>query len=345
MKQSIGTQTPLGLLSAEVRNDILGRNGNVAQDLAMAKMFVGSMIGVLFSGLAAEGLMTGSGPSDPGKRAVWRQVYQPHSVRIGDLWYDVHRLGPLGVLASAAADMHDVAHTALKGDMEHAAAMFMHAVTQNFLDEGFMRGPADLIKAVEDSQRYGDRYVRDFLSSFVPYSVGAQQVARSVDPYSRQVRSFMDAVRNKLPWDSRSLLPRRGPWGDPLPNAEGLGHMTAIYMKHHSEDPVNIALLHLGIGVAPPQRRVMNVKLTDDQYDDYSRLAGRMAKQRLDVIVRSQEWSAFPPATQRDVIQTTIRQSRASAAGLLQMKYPDLAVKARDQKIGHSRGEDIKPYD
>jgi hypothetical protein len=37
-----------------------------------------------------------------------------------------------------------------------AAAHLQHAITQNILDEFFIKGPADLIKAVEDLRRYGE---------------------------------------------------------------------------------------------------------------------------------------------------------------------------------------------
>jgi hypothetical protein len=105
---------------------------------------------------------------------MWREVYQPHSVRVGDLWYQVNRLGPIGMLMGIAADMYAVSHDATEGEILKAAAHLQHAFTQNILDESFMRGPADLIKAIEDPGRYGEGYIKNFLSSFVPYSVGVQ---------------------------------------------------------------------------------------------------------------------------------------------------------------------------
>jgi len=51
------------------------------------------------------------------------------------------------MLISTAADVYDVAHEATAGNLLTAAAHLQHAVTQNILDESFMPGPADLIKA------------------------------------------------------------------------------------------------------------------------------------------------------------------------------------------------------
>ncbi len=339
LKQSVIERTPIGILTAELRADLMGKNGNVAQDTAMARMLVGTGMAVVMGSLAAEGYASGSGPKDPRESAMWRLAgNQAHSVRIGDVWYDIHRLGPLGMLMGIAADMYEVAHLAMTDEFADAAAHFQHALVQNVLDESFVRGPAELIRAVEDSDRYGPQYIRNFLSSFVPYSVGMAQVARASDPYSRQARTVVDAMKAKVPGLSESLLPRRDIWGEPMPNRETLGApgVSAIWMTHVSHDPVNIALLNLGIHPAQVGRKIRNVELTDQQFDDFARIAGRMTKQRLDVIVRSPDWATWPQHIQRNVVEEVIKQSREAARGLIMMKFPQVvrdATAARLEKF------------
>lgn len=336
--QSIVQRTPVGLLSRELRADIMGKNGNVAQDTAMARMLVGTGMAVTFGGLAAQGLVSGSGPSDPHKAAIWRMAgNQASSVRIGDVWYDVHRLGPLGMLLGISADLYDVAHAAQTDGMLAAGSSLMHAFTQNILDESFMKGPADLIQALEDHDRYGERYIQNFLSSFVPFSVGMAQMDRASDPYTREARTVMDSVRQKVPGLSESLFPRRDIWGEPLPNHDALvaRGLTAVYETQVSRDPVNLAMAALNMGPAPVERKIRNIKLTDGQYDDFARLAGRMTKMRLDAIVRSPDWQTWPATIRRDVITETIRQTRAAATGVMMMKNPSIpaaAVQAKRSK-------------
>jgi hypothetical protein len=97
-------------------------------------------------------------------------------------------------------------------------------------------------------------------------------------------------------------------------------------------------------GIAPAQveRKVRNVEFTDQQYDDFARIAGRMTKMRLDTIVRSPDWQSWPNHIRHDVISEVIRQSRESARGMMMMKYPQIAhdaVEARRQKFtGEPRG-------
>ena len=325
--QSIVQRTPIGILAPEIRADLMGKNGTIAQDTAMAKMLVGTGLAITFGGLASQGLMSGSEPSDYKEAAIWRLAgNQAHSVRVGDIWYDVHRLGPLGMLMGIAADMYQVGHVATQEDMSKAGATLVHAITQNVLDESFMRGPSDLIRALEDSDRYGDQYVRNFLASFVPFSVGMAQMARASDPYTRQARTIMDAIKAKIPGISEELLPRRDIWGDPIPNKEVLGGpgLSAIYEQAISKDPVNLALLQLSIFPAQPERRIRNIKLTDQEYDDYCRIAGRMTKMRLDAFVHSPDWAVWPDHVKRDVIQSELKADREAAAGIVMGKYPHI---------------------
>ena len=325
--QSLIKRTPLGaILSAELRADLAGRNGTVAADTAAARMLVGTALSTLCGGLAAQGYLTGSGPSDPNEARVWRLVYQPHSVRVGDMWYQVNRLGPLGMLSGIAADMYDVAHTAAEGDMLAAAAHLQHAFTQNVLDESFMRGPAELLRAIEDPGRYGEAYLKNFVASFVPFSVGMAQIARAADPHARQARTVMDAIVQKVPGMSQSLMPRRDVFGEELPSPDALGlpGLSAIWEKKVTTDPVNLALAALGIGITMPERKIRNVDLTDAQYDDYARVAGRLLKMNLDKVVNSGMWERLGNAQKHDVIKHTLEQTREAARAMTMMKFPQI---------------------
>jgi len=230
--------------------------------------------------------------------------------------------------------MYDVAHSAEKGDFVHAAAHLQHALTQNILDESFMRGPSDLIRAVEDPGRYGDAYIRNFLASFVPYSVGLNQVNRAIDPYTRQARTVVDAMKAKVPGLSQELLPRRDMWGEMLPSRDALVSpaITAIFMQKRATDPVNIEMVRLGMGPAPPERKILNQQLTDEQYDYYSMIAGRMAKGRIDSMVRSPDWANVPDGQKRDLISLQIKNSREAARQAIMARDPTIAVRAAQAK-------------
>jgi hypothetical protein len=141
INQTLLQRTPLGVLAPTIRADLMGKNGSIAQDKAVARMLVGGALAITFGTLAAEGYVTGAGPQDPNQAATWRLAgNQPHSVRLGDTWYDLHRLGPIGMLLGMAADLYGAAHTAASEDLATGAAYLHHAIAQSVLDESFMRG-------------------------------------------------------------------------------------------------------------------------------------------------------------------------------------------------------------
>lgn len=343
IKEGVLKRTPVGLLSQSIRDDLMGKNGNIAADMAASRMLVGSALAATSVMLAAQGYFNGSGPTDKNMAALWREAgNMPHSVRIGDMWYAVNRLGPLGLLMGIAADMYDVAASASEGDYLQAGNLLQHAFTQNILDESFLRGPADLIKAIEDPAHSGEKWITSMGTSFLPFSVGMAQLARAMDPYSRQARTFMDTVKLHTPGLSEQLEPRISIWGEPLPGRDAMLHsgITAIYEQRQNRDPVNIALLRLGIGIAPVPRRIRQVELTDQQWQDFARMSGRLTKQRLDALVMSDMFRRSPGHMQHDLIKTTVNQSREIARGWMMARWPRIVSDAHRQKMDIWKAED-----
>ncbi len=344
MGQALMERTPLGAFAPEIRASLAGKNGPAAQDLAVGRMIAGTALATTFGLLAKQGLVTGSGPQGKDEQetrhlqAMWKLAgNQAHSVRVGDLWYDVHRLGPLGMLMGVAADMSEIGSYASDGDLGKAGGAVMHAFTQNILDESFVKGPADLIEAVQDPARYGPSYIRNQLAGFVPYSTALAQMARASDPYSREARSIVDTIKAKIPGLSESLLPKRDVWGMPIPARDALGgpYATAIYQQRANADPIAQALLDIGVYPAPVERKIRGVDLSDQQHDDFARIAGGLLHDRMRTMVGSRDWPSLPGHVRHDIVEAQVKATRETAAGMVMMKYPSIpaaAVAARRAK-------------
>jgi hypothetical protein len=104
-------------------------------------------------------------------------------------------------------------------------------------------------------------------------------------------------------------------------------------MQQMSHDPVNLALLNLGINPGKLKRNIRNVDLTDDQYDEFQMVAGRSTKARLDVIVNSRDWQAWPNHVRKNVIVAVIDHSREAARNYMMMRYPQIMRDATQAKI------------
>jgi len=335
ISKTVIQRTPVGILSQAIRDDLMGRNGNIAQDTTTARMLAGTALAITFGSLAMEGYITGSGPSDPNQARAWREVYQPHSVKIGNMWYQMNRLGSLGMHLGIAADLYEVARDISEGDALSAAAHLQHAITQNILDESFMKGPSDLIKAVEDPGRYGENYLKNMVGAFMPFSVGMYQMNRAADPYTRQARTVMDAILQRIPGQSQYLQPRINIYGEPMPGPTAVPG-TSIYEQQVNRDPVRQAALDYNFKPAMPERKIRNVELTDEQYTEFATLAGRLLHQRLDMFVRSPDWRTWPAWQKHYVMEETLRQSREVAIGAMFARHPQIArdaALARREKI------------
>jgi hypothetical protein len=314
MRETVIKRGLPGLLSDDMR----GRNGPLAQNRAGARVAVGVSLSVVGAGLAAEGVLNSSAPSDPRARGLWTLVNgMPHSIRVGDLTFDLSRLGVLGMHLGIAADLYNVADTAAHGDMVHAGSLLVHSIAQNFLDEGFAEGISEMLKAVDDNDRYGQAWVRNFVKSFVPYAVGLSQSARMIDPYAREARTVTDSILAGIPFASESLEPRRDIWGEPIQNR----NWALVYSQRIQDDPVNRELLGLGVFPAQPQRKIRGVAITDAQYDDLSRIGGRYAKALLDNDVRTPGWSSIPAEHRIEIIKKDIETARESARTTIMMSH------------------------
>ena len=315
-KAAFGRSTPLGLFHADVRDDLAMRNGGAAFDRTAGKMLAGTSFMIAAGSIAAKGLLNGSGPSDPKQAAEWRQINgQPHGLTVGNLSFNVLRMGVLGMQASVAADMWSAIDHMTTEDTNKVGSELIHAFTQNIMDESFMRGISDVVRAVDESDRYGAQWVRSFVSSAIPFSVGLSQVAREVDPYTRQARTTMDAILAKIPGQSQQLFPRYDVWGQPAQNQGWAG----TYYTHIQNDPTEKALYALGVYPPMPKRDIRGVKLTDQQFDEYSRIGGRIAKQRLDAMVGQPGFASMPPGVQIKAIDSMIDGAREQARAIVMM--------------------------
>lgn len=328
--------TPLGLLDKDVRGNLIGKNGGAAFDTQLGKVAFGTTLIGGTSLMVMQGLATGDGPSDPAQRAIWMLNHSPNSLQIGDITIKYQGLGHLGMLMRFSANMTETAQGWDHEDGAKLATAFIEGITKSVLDENFMRGIKDMLDAVYHPEEYGPSYVKSFVTNWLPYSVGMSQVARKIDPYQRDISSkeslpeqIFDTARSKIPLVSEGLQPRRDRFGEPIPNGAPL--------PKYENDPVVQRLESLQIGIGRLDRKIRNVPLTDQQYDDYSRLAGRMTKMRLDAVVGT--ISNAPQSVQVDTIKSIISTSRETARSIIMMQNPEIIRQAVSQKMKAASGK------
>jgi hypothetical protein len=328
-------RTPLGVFSREVRDNLSGKNGAAARDTQIARITIGTMVGTAALGMAAEGLITGGGPADPKEKAILKLTgWQEYSIKIGDHYYSYRRLDPFSTILGVVADAYELSHkiSSTEAEKHNIPALLMGAISKTVLDKASLKGPADLIQAATQWDRFGDSYFRGLTGTVVP-AISAQS-ARASDPIIHEARTVLDNLKARIPGLSQSLLPKRDVWGEPMVRSGAVGPdiLSPIAESRINNDPVNKALLAAKYFPSKLDRKIRGVELTDQQYDDYARIAGRTAKVRLNAIVSMPGFDQMPESTRKELMTNTIQQSREMARSLIMMQNPEIMKKANDAK-------------
>lgn len=336
-----GERTPLGLFSSEVRNNLSGKNGDIARDTQAARIVWGTALAGAAYTMAMEGNITGGGPSDRKERAAWMLAgNQEYSVKVGDGWYSYGWAEPLSTIWGTAASMAELQKNGQMDEenSEKLPLLLLGSINKNIIQKSFLRGGNEAAQMLLDPDRYAEKWGQNFVASFVPNLLSQQ--ASAGDEYQREIHTTLDAIKNKIPGQRETLLPRRDIWGEPMSSGDSLGPdiLSPIYEKRLTQDPVNKAIGRLGWAPDKPQRKIMGVELTDQQYDNYARTAGRMAKMRLNPVAGNPGFGNLPQKAQLDIIQKTVSQSRETARKLIMMQNPEIMRQAIENKRKDARG-------
>ena len=330
--------TPGAVFDSDMRADLFGKNGTRAQDMAIARVAVGSAFMAWIGNKYLNDEATGDGPRDPSERAQWLLTHQPNSIRVGDHWVSFERFGPAGDIAALGANTAEVL-SILKSDdddrVNQAAGAAVHAASRLVEDDVGMQGLAELLEATSDPQRNGARYVGNTLSTLIPYSSGLRQTAAFMDPYARDAKSVIDGIKMTLTGERETINPKRSWLGDPIPNS---AYHTILNSRTAIADPLDLELQRLQIKPTLPENRIGGVKLSPDLFDEYVRTSGPLIRTALEPMVKSPQWSSLPDYVRETAIRSTIDNMRKTGAAVMQMKHPDLIMQGIRQQVDHITG-------
>lgn len=354
-------RTPLAYLSGGIRADIRAGGARAAQ--AHARVALGSMIMLSVMDMAAEGTITGAGPlaSDSGNTGNLRRTQQgagappPYSVKIGDRWYSYSRLDPIGMLIGLGADMSSIAGDAEEADSDYLAAAGVVAVAQNLASKTYLSGVFDFMAAIDPNNPTSDpgKYLSNLTGGLVPFSSFSRNLAAANDPIARDAKtvvygedlkidpvasylqSTIDKIKRGIPGLSDTLPPMRDLWGEPINRASGLGwawdFVSPVASRADNPDPVTQAIIDNRIQISFPPRNIEGVQLTAQEYDQFSELAGKGAKEYLDQLVASpsfKQMSDGPDGMKAEIIKNVINNFRDQARQEMMMRNPELRDRA-----------------
>lgn len=312
--------SPFAVLGPEMRAALMGEKGAPAQNLAIAKVAVGSAIMGYFIDKGLSGTMTGDYPTDPKERREWQLMgKQPNSVQLGDQWVGVERLGPPGNLARLGANIGSIIRHYDGQDDEALTKLMWAAATaaaNQIGDEVGFQTLRNIIDSLEDPH-HATRFMAWQAGSLLPYSSFLSQGASIVDPEMRVANDLAAGLKYRIPFLRETELPKRDPlYGEPVPNP---GYHTILRESPVNTDPIKAELDRLHYFPTAPQKTIGGVKLTPEQYDRYEATAGPFVKQALQATIASPGYQRASVSQQTALLKGVIAFGRAKGRAAMQM--------------------------
>ena len=318
---------------------------------------------------AANGNITGRGPTDPEKRKVLLQAgWRPYSIKVGNSYYSYERLDPFASILGGVADLiHYGAYAPSSdlGEFEQVAGGIMVAHLNNLTQKSYLTGVRNFLDVLFDPEVKGGTYLRRMAGSFTPMSGLVGSAKDVTDNQARRVSSMMDQLYSRTPGLSTSVEPYRNMFGEPISGVKRVGEGTVgsimnfwmpIAYSEVSDEEVfkEMANLHHGFtGPSPVYRGVdlLSFRTSKGQtaFDRFQELAGSVKiggkdiKTSMSKLIRSPKYKKLSPfSTETEesprigAIRLQLLQYRRAAFTALRKEMPEVDA---EYKRTHSETE------
>lgn len=203
-------RTPgLNLGRKEYYDALTGARGVQAQADAKAKMAMGGMLWGGATALAVDGSLTGAGPQDPKQRKLLEATgWRPYSVRYkkedgSTAYFSYQRLDPFAMFLGMAADYTELAGGMDNETMWETAGKGLIATVKQLGSKSYLQGLTEFLDALNNPDRNTEKLAKSLAASFAPNLIAKM----GDDPYQREARTPMEAVRRKSPVTLRNSTP------------------------------------------------------------------------------------------------------------------------------------------
>lgn len=277
----------IGELSDKVARVLTGTTFITATGLVVSKIL--------------DGEITGRGPKSREERdALMRTGWQPYSVRIGDTYISYRGFEPLSGWLSLLADINDgYREEGLSNSIKRATAN----IIRNFAENPFLIGLKDVLEAMTDPDETStDKMIAGFAAGMVVPTI-VQQTARIIDPTVRKPEGVAEQIQSRIPFASKSLLPRRNVFGEPIEIERPATRLVAASTSTRKVDEVETELQRLKLNLSWPSETYAGIKLTPEQHDKLVEIAGKEFKRGLTAMVKSPAYQALPDGMKESAIR------------------------------------------
>ena len=299
-------RSPLGILAPSNIAGLKAGGGEAAD--AMSRIFVGSGIAGIFYGLSRKGLVQGDAPENKSEReAFYRQGKQPNSVKIGNKWVSFLGYEPISTQLTMAANMAKKPISEMTQE-DYTRAIF--SVTKNITQQPYLTGVRDLLNAVTQPERYGERWATRFISgSTIP--TGVAWAARATDPIVRQADTLAQSLAARIPGLSRTVPARTDIFGKDIKRDMPMSALASTTTE--SKDIVEGELDRLSVFPGMPQQYVTEKRkkkdVPKDIYIKAIKQVGPVIKMNLERLITSPEYANMSDYDKETAIRRVLNKA------------------------------------
>ena len=290
-----------------------------ASQRRMIETLTANATGVGMFGLGAylyqQGLLTGEAPRTGPEAEQWRtEGRQANSLLIGDRWYPIGQLAPLGNVLSITANYFQNKDADV-GALDMAAGFSMDAA-RTALNQPLLTGPREALEAMTSDpaeRRQREGYARNMAGSFVPGILAA--IAR-MDGRARQPLTMGESIRSRIPGLADDIPARINVFGEPVTRAEGL--LVPMTKDRRAMDPLVREMARVGaqVGAVSKKRDESPAMFRWRQSE-----AGKWVRQGMEELVNTSEYRAAPVEEQRDMLKEVAESERRAFTKYIREAY------------------------
>lgn len=272
----------LNLLRGQYRERLASSDASVRAEAA-GEMATGVGLSAALVFLSMEGRITGSGPSDPKRRAMWMadDGWQPNSINVGTTeapsYVEISRLDPFSFAMTVAGDVSEIIQTAQNDpsvDAAGAMATLIGATLKNVTNRTYLQGLSEFVDIASTGEpRKLQRWMEMRAAALVPYSSAGRTFNQSQDTAAKEARGYLDRIKANTPGMSDEV-PDRYNWvdGQPVDNPSKL--LGYIKVRSSSGDTVSEEMRRLNYGFSGPDRKIGAITLSSAQFQEWNKLMG-----------------------------------------------------------------------
>ena len=308
-------RSPAGLANPNMWRAFGRKDPEFADQMGRALMGSMATLGIAFG--FQNGNITGAAPTDASERdAFYRSGKLPYSVRFGDTWVQYNRLEPFNQVFAQVGAVY-AAMDSDDADLIQKASIAITTMADNLVSQHYMSGLADVLDAVRQPERYGQRYFDRLATGMVPYSSLMRQVAQTIDPtFRRPTEGIIEGlsqgkipqpVAANLPFLSRGVPPIVTALGDEPQRASP--PLSPVRWSPAEESNLNLELERLNIDIPLMGKTIAGQPLTPTQQLDFQREAGNNIRNALQRLIATSSYNNRTNAGQEDLIDEAIRKA------------------------------------